>query len=116
MRKTFPVCWASAKEAVDNRAAANRQIIIFVFIVSASPLSNHLIRSCQDVRWDSQPDLFRRLQVDDELEFFRLLDREIGGLRAFEDFVHVSRGTAVEIGHIHAVEHETASLHILWSR
>src|SRR5262249_25121305 len=73
MRKTFPVCCASANEAVDNRAAITRQIIIFVFIVSTSRLSNHLIGSRQHIGWNRYADLFRCFQIDDELKVHRLL-------------------------------------------
>src|SRR5262245_39140422 len=97
MRNTFPVCCALAKEALNSRAAATRQII-FVFIVSASPLSNHLIRSRQHVGRNRQADLLGGFQIDDELELHRLLDRKIGGLRALQNLVHVGGGTAVEIG------------------
>jgi hypothetical protein len=40
---------------------------------------DHLIRSCQHIRRNRQADLLRGLQVDDKLEFRRLLQREISG-------------------------------------
>ena len=52
-------------------------------------LLNHPIRPLQHIRRDRQADLLRRLQVDDEFELRRLLHRQIGGLRAFEDLVDV---------------------------
>ena len=52
-------------------------------------LLDHLIRPRQHVRRNRQADLFRGLQIDDELELRRLLHRQIGGLGAFQNFVHV---------------------------
>src|SRR5262249_26559195 len=90
--KTLPVCCASAEERANSRMAAIRQIAIFVFIVSASPLSNHLVCSRQHVGRNRQADLLRCFQVDDELELRRLLYRKVGGLSAFQNLVHISSG------------------------
>src|SRR5215831_237071 len=79
-------------------------------------LLDHLIRPCQHVGRNCETDLLGGFEADNQLEFRRLFDRQIGGLCSLQDFVHVSGGAAVEIGQIHAVEHETASLHVLWSR
>src|SRR5262249_62018864 len=79
IRGIFFGCCASAKEALDSRVAAKRQIIIFMFIVSASRLSNHPIRPCQHIRRNRQADLLGGFQIDDELELLRLLHPEIGG-------------------------------------
>jgi hypothetical protein len=75
MRATFPGCCASASETADSRAAANRQIVILVFIVPALRLSNHLIRSRQHVRRNCEADLLGGFKIDDELKFGRLLHR-----------------------------------------
>src|SRR5262249_10637494 len=68
-------CWASAKKALDSRTAATREIIIFVFIISASRLTNHLVRSCQHIRWDCQADLLGCFQIDHEFELHWLFNR-----------------------------------------
>ena len=44
--------------------------------------------------------------------FDRLLDWEIGGLCAFEDFVHVSGGAPIEVGSIHSVRHEATGIDV----
>ena len=54
----------------------------------ASP--NHLVRPRQHVRRNRQADLIGRFEVDNELEFPRLLHRKIGGLCALKDLVHIS--------------------------
>src|SRR5215467_1964021 len=69
MRKTFPVCCALAKEALNSKVAATRQTIIFVFIVAASRLPDHFIRSCQHIRWNCQTDLLGGLKIDRQLKF-----------------------------------------------
>jgi hypothetical protein len=48
-------------------------------------LFNHLVRSCQHIRRDRQTDLLGGFQIDDEVELFRLLHWEIGGLGALQD-------------------------------
>src|SRR5262249_48876255 len=104
---------ASAKGVVDSRVAANRQTIIFVFIVSALRLSNHSIRPCQHVRRDREADLLGCLQIDHQLELNRLLNGEIGGFGAFQNLVRVGGGTSEHFGNARAVIYETTFLHIL---
>ena len=55
-------------------------------------LSDHPIRPHQHIRRNRQADFLCRFQIDDEFELLWLLNREIGGLSAFEDLVHVSSG------------------------
>src|SRR4249919_763284 len=62
-------------------------------------------------RWDAgsfqsitcEADPLRRLEVDQELELRRLLDREIAGLRASEDSRQVGSGAAVEVAVVRAI-------------
>jgi hypothetical protein len=56
------------------------------------PSLDHPIRPRQHIRRNRYADLFRGLQIDDELKLRRLLDGE-GGLCAFQDFVHIDSGT-----------------------
>src|SRR5262244_3924569 len=61
--------------------------------IQSSPLDflslDHSIRSSQHVRRNRQADLLGRFQIDHEFELYWLLHRQVGGLRSFEDFVHV---------------------------
>ena len=59
--------------------------------------SNDPIRPRQHIRRNRQTDLLGGLQIDHELELRRLLDRKIGGLGSFQDFVHVSSGAAEQV-------------------
>jgi hypothetical protein len=43
---------------------------------------DHLIGAEHEPGWNFMPDLLRSVEIDDNLEFGRLLDRPIGGLRA----------------------------------
>jgi hypothetical protein len=53
-------------------------------ISSILALLNHLIRPCQHVRRYRQADLFGGFQIDDQLELFRLLHRQISWLVPFK--------------------------------
>ena len=66
----------------------------FCLFHSYFALSNHPIRPHQHIGRDRQADLLGRFQIDDELELDRLLDRQIGGLRALQNLVHIGSGAA----------------------
>ncbi len=53
------------------------------------PLFNHLIRPLQERLRDRQADRLRGLEVDHQLELGGLLNREIGGLSALENFNYI---------------------------
>jgi hypothetical protein len=57
------------------------------WVPSESP--DHPIRLEEKQRRDSMARLLGSVQVDDELEFHGLLDRQVGGLGAPEDFVNI---------------------------
>jgi hypothetical protein len=56
---------------------------------TAKGLFDHLVGDGEHVGPDLDAERSRRLQVDGELKFSRLLHRQVGGLRAFEDFTGV---------------------------
>ena len=51
----------------------------------------------------SRPSALAGLQVDDQLKSRRLLDWDIGGLRAFENLVDVIAGATEQIGETRSV-------------
>ena len=73
--------------------------------------SNYFVRPRQHIRRNRQADLLGGFQIDDKLEFRRLLHREIGGLSAFKDLVHIGSGAPVQVGIAHAVAHEPPGFH-----
>src|SRR5215831_18301179 len=58
-----------------------------------------------------QADLLRRLQIDDELKLCRLLDRQVGRLGAFQYFIYISSGPAVQIEQAHDVTQKSTVFH-----
>src|SRR5262249_43303577 len=55
----------------------------------------------------------RGLEIDDQLEFGRLLHGQVAGLGALQDLVDVRGGTPVEITEARPVRHEAPGLHVL---
>src|SRR5262249_36201246 len=81
--------------------------------VCPARLLDHLIRQ-EEQRWrDRDPERLGRLEVDDQLEFYGLLHRQVGGLGAFQDLVYVRGSTPEQIPNAYAIGHEPASLDIL---
>ncbi|HYP36386.1 MAG TPA: hypothetical protein VEQ62_08590, partial [Stellaceae bacterium] len=50
---------------------------------------DHLVSAGEERRWHSNAKRLGGFHIDDQLETSWLLDRQIGGLGAFEDFVDV---------------------------
>src|SRR5262249_27391904 len=73
-------------------------------------LLNDLIRPPQQRLRNREPEGLRGREVDDQLELGGLLDRQVGGLGALEDLVHVGRGTSLHLGSIYTIGHEATWL------
>jgi hypothetical protein len=56
--------------------------------------SNHFVRPRQRGWRNRDADLLRCLEINDELELRRLLDRQISGLCAFQDLVDENGGAS----------------------
>jgi hypothetical protein len=52
-----------------------------------SSLFDHVVGAQQKRFRDRQPECFRDLEVDDQLEFRRLLDRQVGRLRPAQNLI-----------------------------
>ena len=81
--------------------------------ILASPLGflpslDHFIRPREQFRRKCQSDLFRCLQVDDELKLRCLLHRQISRFGTFQDLVHVNSRAPKEVIVVRPVGHETA--------
>ena len=74
------------------------------------PLFDHLIRPLQERRWDHEAEGLGRLEVDDQLEHYRLLDRQLRRDRALEDAVDEAGHAPVEGAITSPVRHEPALL------
>src|SRR5262245_12683911 len=78
-----------------------------------SVLLDHIVRPRQHVRRNRQADLLCCFQIDDKLELFGLFHREIGRLGTFQNFVHISSGTAYQVIPAHSITHKPTSFHKL---
>src|SRR5262249_498002 len=81
--------------------------------VSPYGSADHLIRLEEKRRRNREPERFGGLEVDDQPELHGLLYRQVSGLGAFEDFVHISSGAVVHCREGCAIEPEPAAVHEL---
>src|SRR5205823_12865210 len=72
----------------------------------SAPSLNHLIRAHHQRLRDRDAQCFRRFQVDHELEFVGLRDREVAGLGTLQDAVDVGRCTVPRASRIDAIANE----------
>src|SRR2546426_768833 len=79
---------------------------------SRLPSLDDSIRLKQERLRDGEAEGLRRLEVDRQLELRRLLDREISGLRAFQDPIDVYRGLLEQLRVIRVIGDESASFHV----
>src|SRR6266545_781710 len=71
---------------------------------------NNLIRAQQHHLRDRQPERLRGLEVDDQLELLRLLDRQVAGFRTFEDAIDVTGGATRHLHEVRSVRHQPTRL------
>src|SRR5262249_51785510 len=70
---------------------------------------DHLVDAANQRQRDGEAERLGGLHVDDELDFGRLLDRQLGGLLAFENSACIDAERAVRIQNGASVSHEAAS-------
>src|SRR5262245_28772055 len=75
-------------------------------------LVDHLVGEDVELRRDRHAERVGGLAIDHQVEFRRLLDRQVAGLGAFEDLIHIRRGAAEKIGKVLAVAHQPARHHV----
>src|SRR6266498_3048286 len=72
-------------------------------------LLDHLVGAGKD-RWrDGEAEYLCRLEIEDQLEFARLLDWEISGLSPLENLVDVGRGVSPHVRETRPVTHQSAN-------
>src|SRR6516225_11537783 len=69
---------------------------------------NHLVGAREQRRWHSNAKCIGGFHIDDQLETSWLLDRQIGGLGAFEDFVDVHGSLTKKVRIYRGVRHQPA--------
>ena len=75
-------------------------------------LFDHLVSPVEQRCWDLKAEAPRGLEIDDKLELRRLLNRQVGRLCAFEEFVNISRGAAREVGEAWPIAHQSTRVHM----
>src|SRR6476620_9419281 len=75
-------------------------------------LFDHLVCTQQKCFRDCQTECFGRGQIDHQDELGRLLYRQVGGLRTFENFVDYFARAPKELSIVCAVGHKTSSLNV----
>ena len=57
-------------------------------------LFDHLVGAGEDQRRDREAERVRGLEIDDEIEPNRLLDRQVGGARSLQNPINIAGGSA----------------------
>src|SRR5215470_14028342 len=78
----------------------------------ARGLLDQLIRTSEQRRRNGQAQRLRGLEIDDQREFRRLLDRKITGLGTPENLVDVGRGAAMHLRLVGPVRHQETRLRL----
>src|SRR5262249_5116867 len=91
-----PLCARTGREHMQQTMCATR-------------LLDHLVGVLQKRLRDSEAERFRRLEVDDQLELRRELDRQIAWLGALEDAIDIPRRAPVGVGQTNAVRKKAAT-------
>src|SRR5882672_10530190 len=81
--------------------------------MSAAALLDYLIRPLEERLRDRQAKGLRGLEVDHRLVLGGLLDRQIAGLGAFEDLIHVGGRSPKQVRIARRIGHESPGLHYL---
>src|SRR5919108_5480793 len=99
--------------------SAMRKIFSFIFLPHyrrsphGSRLLDDLIRLLEHADRNCQTDLFGSLEINDEFKLRRLLHRQISRFGTFQNLVHVTSRTPIEVSAVYPVGHETAFIDIL---
>src|SRR5258708_39208907 len=76
-------------------------------------LFDHLVGEDVELRRDRYPESIGGLTIYHQVEFGRLLDRQVAGLCTLENLVDEGRGATEEIEEILAVAHQPTTLHVI---
>src|SRR5215471_13799253 len=87
---------APRREIPELITTRQKQHILFPYARTCAALSfDHLVRSVQQRLRNRHADLLRRFEINYQLEFCRLLNREISRLGTLENLVNIRGSAAV---------------------
>jgi hypothetical protein len=72
-------------------------------------LFDHLVGTMQERLGDRQPERLGGLEIDDEIKFGRLLDRDIAGFRPAQNLVDQPGGAPEQVREVCRIGHKTPS-------
>jgi hypothetical protein len=78
----------------------------------AAPLLDHLVGAGKQCRWHGEAKGFGGDEVEDEVELGRLLDRNVGGLRAAQYFTDKVARTPVHVWGVCSVGHQPSTFEL----
>ena len=77
-------------------------------IAATGSLFDHLVGASKKCRWNFEAERLRGLEIDDEIEFDWLRDREVRRRCALENLVNIRGGASYQIGDGRAITHQSA--------
>src|SRR5579862_1459476 len=90
LRNSCPRC--SAPHFADGAVEDSNGWGVALGVWFMRALLEHFARAKQQSAWHLDAERSCRLRVDDQVELFQLLDRQVGGLRTLQNPVDVARG------------------------
>src|SRR5262249_9449783 len=120
-RGIFFGCCASTEPQSAKSMAQRVRTVTFLVMFSPAPSTRTLVtltffsfdyrvRPRQHVRRYRQADLLGSFQIDDELEFLRLLHGKVRRFGTFQNLVNVSSSAPVQVGNTRAVKHQATDV------
>src|SRR6516165_8052644 len=73
-------------------------------------LLDHLVGQCEKLRRNFEADRPGGVEVEDQLEFGRLHDRQDGWLLALENAAHISAGLLIQLRKVRPIAHQPSGL------
>jgi hypothetical protein len=78
-------------------------------MMANGPSLDHLVGARKQRRWHVEAERLGGREVDHELKFGRLHDRQLRGLGTFEDFAGIDASLAIRIDQTSSIAHQAAS-------